>query len=88
MPVRRPWWDGILVVTAPPERDGSVDWRRLPVWFALSQLKMLLFFLWVFVVAPLYVAICLPIDMLWRMARSFTGMRRSERHRCPGAHFI
>jgi hypothetical protein len=68
---RRSWWDGILVVTAPPERDGSLDWPRVPLWFAISQLKMLLFFLWVFVVAPLYVAIGLPIYMLWRLACYF-----------------
>jgi hypothetical protein len=74
-PVRRRWLDGILVGSAPPERDGSVDWSRVPVWFGVSQLKILLFFFWVFVVGPLYVAISLPIYMLWRLACCFLHRR-------------
>jgi hypothetical protein len=83
LPERRRWWDGILVVSARPERDGSVDWPRVPVWFTVGLLKTLLFFVWVFVVAPFYVAIGLPIYLLWRLTRYFTVVRRSGLHR-PG----
>jgi hypothetical protein len=39
IPVRRRWWDCIL----PPKRDGGFDWPRVPSWFMVGLLKMLLF---------------------------------------------